>query len=370
MLHVSGSTPTVLLVDDFPAELDALSRLLGQHYGVRAVRSGRRALRALHKSPRPDLILLEPDLPDMDGCELLRCLGEDPIAAEIPVICYSPPGNAWEEDALLGLGAVDCIVKPGNAPAILNRVRTHLELADAKRALWRTEERIARESARRAEELVTTQDVCIRALARLAEADEPRGANHLRRMQAYLETLARQLSRHPGYADRLTPANIAMLVHVAPLHDIGKMAIPRTILLKPGRLSPQEWAIAKTHSQLGRDAIAAAGHDVAGSLPFLRLAQDVAYCHHERWDGAGYPRGLYEERIPLSARLMAVADVLDALVSRRTYKEAYPFEAAVEIMRESRGSQFDPAIFDAFSARLDDFAAITRRLPDQSSTQS
>ncbi|NEV62766.1 HD-GYP domain-containing protein [Thiorhodococcus minor] len=366
MLHHTSGAPTILLIDDSPVELDALSGVLCQHYVVRAVRTGRRALKALHKPPWPDLILLEPDLPDMDGCELLRELGEDPVTAEIPVICYSAPGTEWEEDVLLGLGAVDCVIKPGNARAILNRVRTHLELADARRALRRTEARILRESARRADELVMAQDVCIRALARLAEADEPRGGNHLRRMQAYLDTLARQLSHYPRYAD-LAPTDVAALVRVAPLHDIGKMAIPRNILLKPGRLSPREWAIAKTHSQLGRDAIAAAGHGFSESLPFLRLAQEVAYCHHERWDGSGYPQGLCEERIPLSARLMAVADVLDALVSRRTYKEAYPFEAAVEIMRESRGSQFDPAIFDAFSARLDDFAAITRRLPDHSS---
>jgi putative two-component system response regulator len=228
------------------------------------------------------------------------------------------------------------------------------------------------EVARRMADNQRVQDVSIHALARLAETRDPETGNHLRRTQEYVRLLAQQLQHHPRFAGQLNGPLIELLVKSAPLHDIGKVGIPDHVLLKPGKLDATEWAIMKTHAALGADAIEQAERDGlhAGDAPagrpveFLRIAKEIARWHHEMWDGHGYPDGLAGEAIPLSARLMALADVFDALISRRVYKAPMPYERARAIIEGGRGRHFDPDMVDAFLAVYDDVIAIAERYSD------
>jgi putative two-component system response regulator len=201
-----------------------------------------------------------------------------------------------------------------------------------------------------------TQLVSIRALAHLAETRDPETGNHILRTQKYVRALALRLSQHPRFSATLDTRTIDLLTKSAPLHDIGKVGIPDSILQKPGRLTLEEWVIMKTHSRLGSDAIEQAEIDVEQPVAFLSLAKEIAHWHHEKWDGSGYPDGLHGDAIPLSARLMAVADVFDALISPRVYKPAMSYEKTREIIADGSGSHFDPDIVAAF---LEDFDAMT-----------
>ena len=184
------------------------------------------------------------------------------------------------------------------------------------------------------------------------------------RPQRQQQALARHLQNHPRFKEELTDTNIETIFKSAPLHDIGKVGIPDRILLKPGKLTPEEFEIMKTHTTLGRDAIVAAESDTTQDNPFFRYAKEITYSHQEKWDGSGYPEGLMGNNIPLSARLMAVADVYDALISERVYKAAFPHEQAVEIIRDGRGSHFDPDMVDAFLALSEEFRRIAQRFAD------
>jgi putative two-component system response regulator len=243
-------------------------------------------------------------------------------------------------------------------------VHTHIELKRARDRLEGQNAWLESEIARRMSENQLVQDVSIHALARLAEVRDPETGNHLRRTQEYVRALATALSRHPRFAAELDPKTIVLMAKSAPLHDIGKVGIPDSILLKPGKLTPAEWAIMKTHAQLGADAIAQAERDSERRVAFLDVAKAIARHHHERWDGVGYPDGLAGEAIPISARLMALADVFDALISRRVYKEPMSFAEAREIIARGRGSQFDPDVVDAFLADFDGFCEIAQRYAD------
>lgn len=351
---------TILIVDDTPENLLLLSELLQPHYRVRAASSGRRALQVAISAPMPDLILLDVMMPEMDGYAVLTQLQADPRTASIPVIFVTALDRSADEERGLMLGAVDYISKPIKPAIVLARVRTHLELKSARDWLQDRNAVLEAEVARRLNENLLIQDVSIRALAHLAEIRDPETGDHLRRTQGYMRVLATHLREYPRFAAFLTDQNIQALVKSAPLHDIGKVGIPDHILLKPGKLTPEEWEIMKTHSRLGRDAIEQAEHDADQPVEFLRMAKDIAHYHHEKWDGSGYPDGLAGEAIPIPARLMALADVFDALIARRAYKAPFPFERAVEIIREGRGSHFDPAVVDAFLARLDEFETIAK----------
>ncbi len=208
------------------------------------------------------------------------------------------------------------------------------------------------------------QDVSIHALARLAETRDPETGNHLRRTQGYIRTLSRHLQEHPRFSRFLTDHTIELLVKSAPLHDIGKVGIPDHILLKPGKLTAAEWEIMKTHAKLGSDAIEQAERDAERPVEFLILAKEIAHFHHEKWNGNGYPEGLAGDDIPISARLMALADVFDALISRRVYKAPITFETARDMIVAGRAQHFDPDVVDAFLARFDDFVQIAQRYAD------
>jgi putative two-component system response regulator len=212
--------------------------------------------------------------------------------------------------------------------------------------------------------VIAIQDVTIHAMASLAETRDNETGNHIRRTQHYIKLLAELMREHPRFRHFLDEETIQLLFKSAPLHDIGKIGIPDRILLKPGRLTPEEFEIMKTHTTLGRDAIQHAEDQLGIGVDFLRLAKEIAYGHQEKWDGSGYPQGLATDDIPISARLMAVADVYDALISRRVYKPGMPHEQAVEIIREGRGKHFDPDICDAFLANAGQFQNIAVQFAD------
>ncbi|MDG4596955.1 MAG: two-component system response regulator [Candidatus Contendobacter sp.] len=364
------SAPTILIVDDTPENLSVLSELLQPHYQVRAANSGRRALQVAASAPRPDLILLDVMMPEMDGYTVLARLRDDPATAAIPVIFVTALDRSSDEERGLALGAVDYISKPIKPALVLARVKIHLDLKAARDWLQDRNAVLEAEVTRRLKENLLIQEVSIRALAHLAEIRDPETGNHLRRTQSYVQVLALHLRTHPRFAAFLNAQNIQALVKSAPLHDIGKVGIPDHILLKPGKLTPEEYAIMQTHSRLGRDAIELAERDTDQPVEFLHLAKDIAHYHHEKWDGSGYPDGLAGEAIPIPARLMALADVFDALISWRVYKAPLPFKQAVEVIREGRGTHFDPAVVDAFLACLDEFKTIAAHHADCEETVS
>ncbi|MBK8325072.1 MAG: two-component system response regulator [Betaproteobacteria bacterium] len=355
---------TILIVDDAPENLTVLGEVLAPHFRVRAANSGSRALRIAASEPRPDLVLLDIMMPEMDGYAVLERLRADPATRDLPVIFVTAMDAVADEEKGLQLGAVDYITKPIQPAIVLARVRAHLELKQARDWLKDQNAFLEGEVAKRMRENLEVQDVSIRALARLAEVRDPETGNHLLRTQGYVRTLAEHLRAHPRFAAALTPRMIGILAKSAPLHDIGKVGIPDHILLKPGKLTPEEWVVMKTHAKLGSDAIEAAERDAEHAIEFLATAKEIAHWHHEKWDGSGYPDGLAGEAIPLSARLMALADVFDALISRRVYKEPMAVEKATQIIIEGRATHFDPAVVDAYLAEQATFIDIARRYAD------
>jgi putative two-component system response regulator len=358
---------TVLVVDDTPDNLSLMSGLLKDNYKVKVANSGEKALKIATTAPPPDLILLDIMMPGMDGYEVCRLLKHDPATMDIPVIFLTAKAEVEDERKGLELGAVDYITKPISPPIVLARVANHLALKSHADFLRDKSAFLEAEVDRRTREVKAIQDVTILAMASLAETRDSDTGNHIRRTQFYVKALAEKLRDHPRFAARLSDHVIDMLFKSAPLHDIGKVGIPDRILLKPGRFAPEEFEIMKTHTTLGREAIEHAEQQLGMDVEFLQTAKEIAYGHQEKWDGSGYPQGIAGEAIPLSARLMAVADVYDALISRRVYKDGMPHEKAVQIMLEGRGSHFDPDMIDAFVVIQEQFREIALRFADSDS---
>jgi len=350
--------PTVLIVDDSPENLAVLNGLLQPGYRVLAATSGERALRVAGGDPRPDLILL------LDGYQIFERLRADPATREIPVIFVTALDAREAELRGLELGAVDYITKPIVPPVVLARVNTQLELKRARDWLKDQNAILEAEVARRMAENDATQRVSIRALAHLAETRDPETGNHILRTQSYVNRLAQALRHHPRFSARLDERYIDLLTRSAPLHDIGKVGVPDHILMKPGSLTPAEWEVMKTHARLGADAIGLVERDIERPVPFLALAKEIARWHHERWDGTGYPDQLVADAIPVSARLMAVADVFDALTTPRPYKPAFSLERAKGLIEAGRGSHFDPDVVGAFIETYAEFVAVAERYRD------
>ncbi|MBI5256555.1 MAG: two-component system response regulator [Burkholderiales bacterium] len=360
--------PLVLIVDDNPENLTVIGELLQPHCAVRAANNGVRALKLAALAPQPDLILLDVMMPELDGYQVLQQLRTDPATSDIPVMFLTALDDQADEERGLRLGAVDYVTKPIHPPILLARVRTQLELKHARDLMRDRNAWLEAEVARRMGENQLVQDVSIHALARLAEIRDPETGNHLLRTQGYVRALARRLRKHPRFAATLNEHTIELLAKSAPLHDIGKVGIPDHILLKPGKLDAQEWAIMQTHAQLGAEAIEHAETDVARPVEFLTIAKQIARSHHERWDGKGYPDGLAGDAIPVSARLMAIADVFDALISRRVYKPPFPHEQAYQMIIKERGLQFDPDVVQAFIDGYDELRTIADAHADSDET--
>ena len=355
---------TILVVDDTPDNLMLMADMLKDRYRVKAANSGETALRVLQNNPLPDLILLDIMMPGLSGHEVARQLQQDLRTRDIPIIFLTALASMENEIQGLELGAVDYITKPISPPLVLARVQTQLKIKAAADFLRDQKDFLEQEVQRRTREVVAIQDVTIQAMASLAETRDNETGNHIRRTQHYVRLLAELLRDHPRFNPFLNDDSIRQLFRSAPLHDIGKIGIPDHILLKPGRFTPEEFEIMKTHTTLGRDAIQRAEDQLGVSVDFLRVAKEIAYSHQEKWDGSGYPQGLVGEDIPVSARLMAVADVYDALISRRVYKAGMPHEQALEIIRQGRAIHFDPDICDVFLANAEQFHVIAKRFSD------
>jgi putative two-component system response regulator len=361
----SPSHPVVLVVDDEPEIVQVLGNLLRPEHRVRVATDGAGALRVAASEPRPDLILLDRRLPDMDGYEVMKRLQDRPATADIPIVFVTGVTEGHEEGRGLELGAADYITKPLHPAVVRARVGTHLQAKRAREGLRDQNALLEAEVARRMRENDLTQTVGIRALAHLAEMRDTDTGAHIMRTQGFVRELARLLSGHPRFEAVLDARTVDLLVRSAPLHDIGKVGIPDRILLKPGPLDEDERAEMETHAALGADALARAEADVDEPVAFMAVAKQIARWHHERWDGSGYPDGLAGEEIPVPARLMALADVFDALISPRVYKPAMAFDDAREVVREGRGRHFDPDVSDVFLEHFATFVAIAGSYPDE-----
>ncbi len=355
--------PVLLVADAEASNLIWMNGLLQERYEIKLADNGAQALRIAQQLPRPDLILLATDLPQLDGFAACRQLKRDPDTAGIPLLLLAAAG-ADSEQRGYAAGAADVLLRPLAAEAVLARVALQIELGQARGLLKHESHHLAHLVDERTVELRQMVDAVIWALASLAETRNYETANHLRRMQYYIRALARQLQQHARFAHELSDENIAYLYKAAPLHDIGKVSIPDAILLKPGRLTDAEFAIMKMHTVYGRDAIAGVEQRLGFSNTFLRYAKEITYSHQEKFDGSGYPEGLAGDAIPVSARLLAVADVYDAMISRRVYKPAFTHETALELIRQSSGQQFDPDVVDALLAVEQQFQDIAARYAD------
>jgi putative two-component system response regulator len=358
------SKSTVLIVDDSTEALQLMTGLLKDTYRLKVANAGEKALKLAVAEPLPDIILLDVMMPEMDGYEVCRRLKADPKTAQIPIIFLTARTDVEDEKRGFELGAVDYITKPISPPILFARVKSQLLVKRSADFLRDKAAFLEQEVKRRTEEISTIQDVTIRAMATLAETRDADTGNHIRRTQYYVKTLAKHLRQNPRFRHVLSDNYIELLFKSAPLHDIGKVGIPDRILLKPGKHTPEEFEVMKSHTTLGRDAIRNAEGDLEDRVEFLSIAKEIAYSHQEKWDGSGYPEGLSADDIPVSARLMAVADVYDALISRRVYKAPMPHEQAIEIIKAGGGAHFDPDIAEAFGQLAEEIRGIAERFAD------
>lgn len=331
---------TVLVVDDQPDNIDILRGILHPKYRVKAATSGLKALDICQRADAPDMVLLDVVMPDMDGYTVCQALKQNPATQSIPVIFVTSKDSTKDESYGLQLGAVDYITKPIHPAVVSARVKTHLDLADQARHL----EALVSE---RTSELQATRLELIGCLGKAAEFKDNETGLHVIRMSHYSRILAEVISADKGWID--------LIFSASPMHDIGKIGIPDAILLKPGKLDADEWEMMKNHPVFGANILG------EQSSPLLKMAREIAISHHERWDGAGYPNGLAAQAIPLSGRIVAVADVFDALTTDRPYKKAWTFDDAAQHVLDGAGSHFDPSVCAAFEKTLDQFKEVHRQ---------
>lgn len=328
----------IVIVEDDVSNLKFLEKILKPYYKLNLLISGAQALRFLEKNI-PDLILLDINMPDMDGYETLSRIKKDNKLDNIPVILISELDNINDDFRGFELGAVDVVSK--HIPQlIINRVKLHLEITEYKNDL---EEKV-REKTELIEHL---QDVMMLAIAELVECRDENTGGHIKRTANYMKILLDEIVKSGLYSDILTSDYVRDIIRSAPLHDVGKIGINDATLLKAGRLDDAEFEYMKNHAELGGQTIQRMINET-NVESFLYIAKDMAHYHHEKWDGSGYPRGLKGGEIPISARIMAIVDVYDALTTKRPYKEALSHEKALEIILEGKGKSFDPKIIEIF----------------------
>ncbi len=358
------SKQTVLIVDDTPANLNLLANLIKDTYLIKIANNGKKCLEIAQQA-QPDIILLDVMMPEMDGWETCQYLKSNSLTKHIPIIFLTAKNSIEDEEHGLQLGAVDFISKPISPPIVLARIATHLQNKEYQDFLHNQTTWLKEEVERKLSQIYHLQDASIMVMVSLAEFRDECTGWHIRRTQEFIGILAQKLSSFPEFEAIISPEYIDRLKKSAPLHDIGKIAIPDTILLKPGKLDENEMAIMKTHAQKGIDILAQAQSYIEAGSEFLTMAIEVAGGHHEKWDGTGYPNGLKGEMIPLSGRLMAVADVYDALTTQRPYKKAFSHDEAVNMMQEMSGTHFDPIIMSVFKDSLEEFKRIALRWNDK-----
>lgn len=335
---------TILVVDDNPDNIDVLSGILRPQYKVKASVSGKLALKIASGKQKPDLILLDIMMPEMDGYQVCEQLKANPITRDIPVIFVTAKSETEDEQRGFELGAVDYITKPVSMPITLARIRTHLALYDQQREL-------AAQVKQRTEEIEETRHEIIKRLGRAAEYKDNETGMHVIRMSYYARFLAEQIGASPAWVE--------LLFYAAPMHDIGKIGIPDHVLLKEGQLNDDEWQIMQKHVEYGADILGNHNSEL------LSLAREVALTHHEKWDGTGYPNALKGEEIPLSGRIVAIADVFDALTSTRPYKRAWSDDEVITFLKEQAGLHFDPTLIPEFLACMPKVLEIKARFSDE-----
>ncbi len=360
--------PTVLLVDDTPNNLQIIRELLKGRYRIKVATDGEMALRIAGGTRPPDIILLDVIMPVIDGYEVCRMLKESPVTREIPVIFLTSLSERRQERVGLELGAADYVTKPVIPEVLLARVETQLRLNEAKNFFRERSHSLERMVRRRTRKLYKLQEALIVAMGSLAETRDNETGNHIRRTRRYVEIIAQALVTASDDGYRLSSEEADLIAKSAPLHDIGKVGVPDSILLKPGRLDDQEFEVMKQHTELGRNAILAAEAMLGEPDGFLHHARDIVYHHHERWDGSGYPEGLAGAEIPLAARIMALADTYDALISRRVYKPAYDHATAIETIRQQSGRHFDPCLVELFMAHEAEIHRVAQAYAEESIT--
>jgi putative two-component system response regulator len=354
---MTDSKPVILVADDTPANIDVLLGLLERKYRLKVATNGERALKLAQSPPTPELILLDIMMPKMDGFEVCRRLKQEEDTRDIPVIFISALDDTSDKVAAFGAGGVDYVAKPFHGEEVVARVSTHIELHQLRAALTKRGQELAEQVDQQVEEITSSQFATIFALTRLAESRDDNTGHHLDRVKAFCSILATHARDHDLWNETVDDTFIRNIYHASSLHDIGKVAIPDAILLKPGKLDEREFQIMQTHTQRGADTL----EEVRSQYPangFLHMGIDIARSHHERWDGTGYPDNLKGEQIPLAARIMALADVYDALQSERCYKPAFPHEKCCHIITEKSEGQFDPTLIDAFRVVEDEFRTI------------
>ena len=339
----------VLVVDDDVTSLKRAISILESDYRVAAAVSGETAFKYLENN-RPDLILLDLNMPGMDGYQVIEKLQKDPEFAKIPVVFLSGEQTPQIEAQCLGAGAVDYVTKPYVPIVLQSRVQRAIELYKYRTQLESIVKEQEREILARTERISDIQEAVIVGMANLIEERDNSTGHHVKNTQTYVKMLCEALRERGLYSDTLTEEYIDRLIKAAPLHDVGKIKITDLILQKPGKLSPEEFRIIQNHTRYGADIV----EDILGGVEdadYLEQARDVALYHHERWDGTGYPEGLSGENIPLGARIMALADVFDALYEDRVYHRGIRrLETVLSILEESAGTQFDPTITTVFIA--------------------
>ncbi len=356
-------TPSILIVDDTPQNLHLLTDMLkSHHYRIRPIPNGAMALRAAEIEP-PDLILLDISMPEMDGYEVCRRLKANPKLNDIPVIFLSALSDPQDKVCAFAAGGQDYITKPFQVEEVLARVRTHLHIAMLQKELLRHNRDLESLVAEKMREISNAQIATIIALAKLAESRDDETGRHIERVQIFCRLLAEELAPQPRYTAEITPEFVNNLFYAAPLHDVGKVGIPDAILLKPGRLTPEEFEVMKNHTLIGWKTLRAVTERYPQNA-FLAMGAVIARSHHERWDGTGYPDQLKGDAIPLAARIMAVADVYEALRAKRCYKEPFSHEKSRAILKECAGTQFDPGVIAAFDSCETQFSRLYEQLQE------
>lgn len=349
----------ILIVDDSVQQIEMLTDLLIDNYEIISADSGYYGIELAIRTPQPDLILLDIMMPDPDGYEVCKILSNQKETKHIPIILISGIGSIQNEYKGLQSGAVDYIHKPYNMKLISVRIENHLQLS-------RQKDKLEDAVKTRTKELKMTQALLIDSLGILAEYRDPETGGHIKRTQNYVNALAKELNKDPDFNELLTEEDIQLLHQSAPLHDIGKVAVPDSILCKKGKLNEMEYEKMKEHSIQGYYML----KRTMGKLPnksFFKYALEIAHTHHEKWDGSGYPQGLKNKEIPLSGRIMALADVYDALVNTRYYKEALSHVEAKKIITEQSGKHFDPQIVQIFLKLEQTFLNISSTYSDKKS---
>ena len=348
---------TIMVVDDTPENLVLLSRILQpEGYKVMTLPDGKRALEAVH-ARRPDLILLDIMMPGMDGFQVCSVLKADPSTAAIPIIFISALSEPLDKVKAFDAGAVDYITKPFNVMEVKARVGVHLDLSFLQKELEYYNARLEERVREQVLELSRGHLALITAVTKLASVRDSETGDHIERTRRLCRLLAELLRRTPAFEADIDDSFIENIYNASPLHDIGKVAISDRILLKEGGYLPEEFEEMKTHTTIGKEYLSQALAKSPGNK-YLRMGMEIAGNHHEKWDGSGYPAGLSGEAIPLSARIMSLVDVYDALRSKRSYKEAFSHITAVDMMRKERGSRFDPDILDLFLAHDTEFEKV------------